>query len=110
MVTNKVNLARRSFGEIFKEKSAAAGTKIETSMKKVVSLAKRVGKSGHDSQMERQEQPKIERERETPVETSHVEKQSLDTREYGQVTPNARAPSSAMVWEVFYARGAHAML
>jgi len=88
-----VNLARRSFGEIFKEKSVAAGTKIETGMKKAISLAKRVRKSGVDSQMERQEQPKIEREQEAPVETSHVEKPSLDTQEYGQVTPNARTPS-----------------
>ena len=93
-MTNIVNLAMRRFGEILKKKSAAAGTKIGTGMKKAVSFSgTRVRKSGHDSQMEKQEQPKIEREHEIPVETSRVEKPSLDTQEYGHVTPNVSAPS-----------------
>jgi hypothetical protein len=96
-------VAGHRFGEIVKKKSVAAGTKIGTGMKKAISFAEtRVRKSGkvaffrrklmHDNQMEKQEQPKIEREHEAP-ETSRVEKPSLDTQEYGTATPNVSAPS-----------------
>jgi hypothetical protein len=97
-------IAGRRFGEAVKKKSVAAEIKIGTGMKKAVSLAGTVvrksgkvaffrGKLMHDSQMEKQEQPKIEREHEARIETSRAEKPSLNTQEYGHVTPNVSAPS-----------------
>ena len=98
-------IARHRFGEIVKKKSVVARTKIGTSMKKAISFAEsRVkksekiayfrGKLAHDSQTEKQEQPRTEKEQEVPVEIIHVEKASLDAQEYEHATPEVNTPEN----------------
>ena len=99
-------IARHRFGEIVKKKSVVAGTKIGTSMKKAISFAENKvkkseriayfrGKLTHDSQTEKQEQVKIEKEYEVPVETIPVEEPILDEQEYETATPIVDTPANS---------------
>jgi hypothetical protein len=98
-------ITRHRFGEIVKKKSDVARNKIGTSMKKAISFAEtRIkknekiahfrGKLIHDSQTEKQEHVKIEKEHEVPVEIIQVEEPSLIAQEYEHTTPKVNTPEN----------------
>ena len=66
----------------------------ETRVKKSEKIAYFRGKLAHDSQTEKQEQPRTEKEQEVPVEIIHVEKASLDAQEYEPATPKVNTPEN----------------